>query len=88
MSQGKMIKSCVIASWTSANLKISAVPEVKVKSSGAIISGFGLGRLVRYGFVSSADCMASLDSGGVISVIPIQIMSALFPNWKTDTTDL
>ena len=60
-----------MTSWASVNLKISAVPEVKVKPSGAIMSGLGLGRLVRYGFVSSADCMASLDSGGVISLIPI-----------------
>jgi hypothetical protein len=74
-SQGSTIKSPVMASNTSGSLNISAVPLVIVRPLGAITSGLGVGKLVRYGFWDRAASMTSCDSGGVTSEIagtPIQ----------------
>lgn len=74
-SQGSTIKSPVMASYTSGSLNISAVPLVRVRSLGAIMSGRGAGKLVRYGFCDRAASIASRDSGGVTSEMaanPIQ----------------
>ena len=68
-SQGKMMKSEVIASWTSGSRRISAVPVVWFKSTGASISGLGEGREVSDGFVARAASSGEEDSGGVINVM-------------------
>lgn len=66
------MKSPSMMSWTCFNLKISPVPVVCVKSSGARISGFGDGSEVKCGFWDRAASRASADSWGVIRVISVE----------------
>lgn len=66
-----MIKSEVMAFWTSASRKISAVPVVCVSSLGARTSGLGAGKPVRCGFCAKAVSSGGALSGGVMRVISI-----------------
>lgn len=71
-SQGKMTRSEVMAFWTSGERRRSPVPLVWVRPRGAMISGFGLGKDVRAGFVANAASNAGRDSGGVTKVMSVR----------------
>lgn len=59
--------------WTSGRRSNSAVPVVKVRSSGARTDGDGEGREVRCGFWESAASRGALLAGGVTKVISIVV---------------
>lgn len=70
------MKSPTIASCTSGNWNISAVPVVCVSPFGAIISGFAAGSEVRSGFCDSAASSAAADSDGVMRWTSVLCASA------------
>ena len=70
------MKSLVIASWTSFNLKISAVPVFSFRSGGEHISTRG--SEVKLGLRSSTACVAFCAFGGVMSVMSAQNISSYF----------
>ena len=66
-SQGRTMKSPIIAAWISGSRRTSAVGVFCEREEGARRSGLGSGRDVRCGFCARAVVMAAADEGGVMS---------------------
>lgn len=67
------MKSPLMTSRTSGRRKISAVPIVSSRFSGARRTGLGVGNLAKYGFVSMASLIAGAAELGATSVISVYI---------------
>ena len=70
-SHGRIKKSPIMTARTSGWRRISAVPEVGSRLSGASMSAFGRGSDVRCGFWDRAASIGFDDEGGVMRCISL-----------------
>ena len=80
-SQGRTMKSPVMAAWISGCRRISAVGVFWESEEGARRSGLGRGRDVRCGFWARAVVMAAADEGAVMSLMSFCFLLVLGLWW-------